>query len=179
MSSPFLSPLSSTPPSVALATPSHPPSGFSPIIGTPSNVAFSDFTWGRGKGRTAAQKAGLKYEEKILDRLSQEFPLGFRPQPSISYHDVSGRRLAIPDGLLRVRDFVVIVEVKYSHTSLAWWQLRRLYEPLLRHLTSATLVPLEICKSFDPSVVVPEPVSLISSLDEIAPGKMQVLQWKM
>lgn len=178
MSSPFLSPLSASP-NVALAT--RTPSSFKPIVGTPSNVAFSDFKHGKGRGHTAAQKAGLKYEERVLEKLSQEFPLGFRAQPSINYSDSSGRRLAIPDGILRYRDSVVIVEIKYSHCELAWWQLRKLYQPLLLHLTNYHISLLEICKSYDPSVAFPEPVQLISSLEELSPDndQVKVLQWKI
>lgn len=183
---PFLSPLSSGSVCGVLKpergeTPSTlPPPHFRPIRGKPSDVAFSTWKAPRSRGNTAAQKAGLKYEKKICEALSKDFGPAFVAQPSISFSDASGLRIAIPDGLIRLGNAVGIVEIKYSHTALAWWQLRQLYEPLVRQLTTARVLLFEVCYSYDPAIDFPEPHGFIHSLR--SPPTLypvNVVQWKL
>jgi hypothetical protein len=55
-----------------------------------------------------------------------------------------------------------LFEVKARFTSDAWWQLRKLYEPVVRAAFSPkTLLSVIICRSFDPSVAFPEPYELV------------------
>lgn len=176
---PFLSPLSAK--EVMTPTRRGPPSGFRPIIGDLSSVAFSSWKQPKSKGSTAAQKLGLRYERKVTAGLMERFgPEAFCPQPSISFADSSGHRLAIPDGLLRLNNCVAIVEIKYTHCELAWWQLRRLYEPLLQRLTTAPIILIEVCHSYDPSVILPEPHSvLLDIVSQRTNAPIQVVPWKI
>jgi hypothetical protein len=114
------------------------------------------------RGRKAQ---GLKYEKKVLDYLEDESSFPLLRSPWLEFEEASGRRRwCQPDGLLL--DIwggrIIVVEVKYQHTSNAWWQLRQLYLPVLRRLFGEyVLHPLEICKWYDPAQPFPEPVSLL------------------
>lgn len=182
---PFLSPLSNgkisgvLDPSRGESPLPPPPRGFTPIRGTPLDVAFSTWRPPKSRGNTSAQKAGLRYEARVCEAMAKEFGPSFVPQPTISFTDAGGSRAAIPDGLLRVGDAVGIVEIKYTHTPLAWWQLRKLYEPLLQRLTTNKIILFEVCHSYDPAVDFPEPYGFIHSLR--SPPTLypvQVLQWR-
>lgn len=179
---PFLSPLSGAVGVCGVAPPPRkflPPPSFRPVFGTPRSVAFSAWQPPKSRGRTPAQKAGIRFEKKVLEGLSQQFGPAFRAHPSITFVDDSGRRAAVPDGLLRLHNDLVIVEVKYSHTDLAWWQLRKLYEPLLQQLTWARIFLLEVCKTYDPGVALPEEHFFLPSLSSsFTSAPLHVLQWK-
>lgn len=147
----------------------------------PRNVRFGGYT-PHAKGRTHAQKAGLRYERKVLDVLSSVYGRDFLPSPSILYEDSGGLHRAIPDGLLILPHLrrVIIVEVKLAHTERAWWQLFRLYSPLIVALYPGyTTRAVEICRSYDPAVTLPGPVSYAVKRDDLLPGMMGVWQWKL
>lgn len=68
-------------------------------------------------------------------------------------------RFCQPDALLinSERKHITIVEIKLQHTAAAWWQVRQLYEPVLRRIyTNYSFSALEIVKWLDPSVAFPE-----------------------
>lgn len=179
-----ISPLSSTSLPSATLSPSErvsratPPRGFKFIRGTPSSVRFGGEV-PHNRGRTYAQKLGLRYEQKVHDVLSAIYGSSFRPAPSILFEDRTGLRRAIPDGILDLDTRVVIVEVKYSHCELAWWQLKKLYLPLVLRLVSKPIHLCEIVHSYDPDVVWPEPHRVTSSLHRLPVGEVGVVQWKL
>jgi hypothetical protein len=162
---------------VSRASPS-PPRGFKLIRGTPSCVRFAGEV-PHNRGRTFAQKAGLRYEQKVHDILSAIYGPAYRPAPSILYEDRSGLRRAIPDGLLDLGDRVVVVEVKLTHCEKAWWQLNRLYVPLLRQLTSKPLWGCEVVRTYDPDVIWPGPHVITKSLHKWDTGNTGVIEWKL
>lgn len=155
-----------------------PPRGFKFIRGTPSSVRFGGEV-PHNRGRTYAQKLGLRYEQKVHDILSSIYQENFRPSPSILFEDRSGLRRAIPDGILDLRDRVVIVEVKYSHCELAWWQLKKLYLPLVMRLISKPIYLCEIVHTYDPDIQWPEVHWLRTSLHRLPVGEVGVVQWKL
>lgn len=86
--------------------------------------------------------------------------------PWLEFENESGRRWCQPDGLLvcAANRAVTVVEVKYRHTSDAWWQLWRLYIPVVRILYTGYLVNgLEIVKWFDPQTAFPAPFTFTAS----------------
>lgn len=180
-----LSPLSSgalpapaqTSPSVG-AFRAAPPRGFKFIRGTPSSVRFGGEV-PHNRGRTYAQKLGLRYEQKVQDVLSAIYAQNFRPAASILFEDRTGLRRAIPDGLLDLGDCIVIVEIKYSHCELAWWQLKKLYLPLVLRLIAKPIHLCEIVHTYDPDVSWPEPHGLCASLHRLPVGEVGVIQWKL
>lgn len=165
---PFLSPLSA--PVVGGSSPgrspllSRPPSGFNPIRGEPRNVEFTSWLPPKSRGRSFAQRAGIRYEKWVIEALAANFGSNLLSSLGISFHDSGGHRVAIPDAIVRLPHALLILEIKYTHTDFAWWQLRRLYEPLLFRLTRAPIMLIEVCKSYDPSVVFPEEFHYIPDL---------------
>lgn len=153
------------------------PRGFHGIRGTPSLVRFGG-TVPRPGGGSAAKRMGLAYEQRIHDVLSAIYGRDYRPHPSMLYEDRGGLRRAIPDGLLWIAPRFVLVEIKYSHCELAWWQLNRLYLPLLTKILHAPVECVEVCRLYDPSVTFP-PHAVIESLHRVPRGVTGVLQWRI
>lgn len=157
-----------------------PPRSFKEIKGTPSNVRFGG-TARVARGHTVAQRLGLAYEVRVIDVLSAVYGIDFRPAPSILYEDRTGLRMAIPDGILKIKNTLVVIEVKLTHTERAWWQLTRLYAPLLRLLVNpgVDVRCVEICRSYDPAVAFPGPSATVSSLHRLPSDRTGILHWKI
>lgn len=157
-----------------------PPRGFKPLNGPVSEVRFG----GRvpvPRGGTAAQKAGRHYEQRVQDVLQEIYVDKFRASPSILYRDKKSRlRRAIPDGLLDVGNYLLVIEIKLTHTEKAWWQLERLYAPLVQHLfLNRRILLVEICRSYDPTIQFPLPHERITSLHAPSIPHVGVLQWRI
>lgn len=127
--------------------------------------------------------AGLKFERRVHDILYAIYEHAFRASPVIRYQTSDGRKdhRAIPDGILVMADWTVIVEVKLAHTEVVWEQLMERYVPLVARLTDAPLRPVEICRSYDPAVPLPGPHTLVESLHRppSVMGQLEVLQWRI
>lgn len=124
------------------------PDSGGPFGGTPARI----------KG-TAAQRAGKRYERKALRFLSGLYGSCFVPQPWYKYQTKRDAplRWCQPDGVLFTPSGVVIFEIKVNFTSNAWWQLRKLYEPVVRVASRVERIAVcVVCKSFDPAVPFPE-----------------------
>jgi hypothetical protein len=154
-----------------------PPRGFH---GTerPENVRFGG-TAPRNRGHTQAQKMGLRYEQRVHDVLTAIYEERFLASPSILFEERYQCRRAILDGVLLFDDEVVVIEVKYTHTELAWWQLKRLYAPLLARLyLGRSLRCVEICRSYDPGTSFPSH-RLVTSLHALPETEVGVIQWRL
>lgn len=109
-----------------------------------------------GSKPTAAQRAGLRYEEKVLAycegwaRANRYSPLA---KKWIEYRDHLGRvHWAQPDwiGVSDDTDSIILVEVKIRHIRDAFTQLR-MYKRLLEVIyPNYHICPVEICRYFDP-----------------------------
>lgn len=126
------------------------------------NVSWMDYA--RASGNTIAKQNGLRFEAKVQKHLASIFS-GYMPNPQVSFRDKTDFRIVRPDGLLPLRNRLVIFEVKSQHMPEAWWQLRRLYEPVLRHWVDVPIQVVEIVKSFDPAMPFPEPIELVGMLE--------------
>lgn len=160
--------------------PVRPPRGFKLIKGSVSNVRFGGEV-PHNRGYTAAQREGLRYEQRVHDVLSALYQANYRASPAILFEDRTGLRRAIPDGLLRIENYLVVVEIKLSHTERAWWQLNRLYAPLLAQLVNpgTAIHTVEICRSYDPEIRFPGPFSVAKSLHKLQPNVTGIIQWKI
>lgn len=131
-------------------------------------------------GLTSAQKAGLRYEHKVLSLLVARYPEMFQRSREIFFVDDRGQNLCVPDGVF-LGSTNIIVEVKYQHMPEAWWQLRRKYEPVMRCLDSRPVALLEICRTYDAHMPFPEVHKLYSNFDNFLvsarDGELGVLQW--
>lgn len=135
------------------------------------------------EGLTAAQKAGLRYEAKAQLWLSEQLGRAYQAAPYLHFEDNSGPRTLIPDGLFfDTGGTALVFEIKSQHMPEAWWQLRHLYEPVVRELGFIRRVScVEVTKSFDPSMGFPEEVLLrrdLSKLLELPPEPFKVLLWR-
>jgi hypothetical protein len=134
---------------------------------------------------TAAQKAGIRYERKVLDSLADLLPAVKRSQ-WFRFREF-GRdtpRWCQPDGLLHTEELTVIFEIKIRTMPEAWWQLTTLYAPVVQKaLRPKRLALVQIFRSFDPAVRLPEPAVLLSALSievlrSAAPGVLTHV-WKL
>lgn len=159
-----------------------PPPGFTPARRVES-AGLLDQTIGSGRCHTARQREGIRYEQKVLDALVDIFPLACLPSPWLFFYDRGHYRRCQPDALLFFPRRVTIVEVKLTHCAKAWWQLRRLYEPVVAKVFPSRRVELvEIATAFDPAVATPEPFTIMKELDEIrnqAGSAVRCLSWKL
>lgn len=127
---------------------------------------------------------GIRYERKVQEHLSNCYGDLYHPSPWFYFETEGRRRWCQPDGLLLDpwAGRITICEVKYQHTSDAWWQLQRLYLPVI----SAAFPPglwsvacLEIVKWYDPATVFPEPVALVARPDQCPPApRLGVHIWR-
>lgn len=100
----------------------------------------------KGQDQTSrAKELGLKYEKKVQEKLREECPDGLELNPWFAFKDEMGMRYCSPDAILIAKDVIVVFEIKYSHTALAWWQLRRLYAPVLAVWGQKRVIGVEIC----------------------------------
>jgi hypothetical protein len=121
-------------------------------MGHPALILFSS-------GSTGKSKAA------VHDFLHSIFP-HCAPAPELRFTDNGVQRIAIPDGVLPLRDFGFVFEIKYSHCPEAWWQTEKLYKPLLEKWFCRPFSSIEICRHYDPAVPFPSPVTLIGDLEE-------------
>lgn len=171
MESPFASAARSSlpPPSYVRYVPQGP-------IRTAARVARSPHA--PAKRASAAQKAGLRFQARVRDwAFRGTFSGTISEGPWFSYEDSSsGLHFCQPDFLFDGSGVLVVVEAKRTFSADAWWQLQKLYVPVLHKVRpGALVVPLCVCKSFDPHTVIPEPVNLVQDLMDCKPGRFNVL----
>lgn len=139
---------------------------------------------GKRKGKpTFAQRAGLAYQKRIATYLtSRDDQWSVVAGPWYCFDDDTPRRhWCQPDFLLEdvPNKTTIIVEAKLRWTDAAWWQLEKLYLPVLQRVApDVSLLRLCICKSYDPAISAPGPVNLISDLVDIQPDCFNVLVCK-
>lgn len=143
-----------------------PPSNFRHWALPIHSVVSTENPYQNVSGNSAAKRAGLRYErivQKLLNRIE-----GYDESPAYIVTDRQGPRLIIPDGLIRLGDFVIVVEIKIRHMPEAYWQLEHKYAPAMRWLNGPyrRVYTLEIVKSFDPAMPCPVAPRVYSSLSE-------------
>ena len=113
------------------------------------------------------KRLGVKYEQAVQRELISRFAERYTPSPWIRFADTNGSHWCQPDGILQLTpDCAIIVEVKYQHTIDAWYQLRQLYEPVVRALLPETyLATLEIVRWYDCATAFPEPARLVKDVE--------------
>lgn len=124
---------------------------------------------------------GLRYERKVQAFLSAQLPTLQCNQWFEYIGQESFIRHAQPDAFVWLEEerALVIFEIKLRHVTYAWWQLRRRYEPILRHVYQPERVFVcEVCTIFDPQQVIPEPPRLIRSVNRMKEGLYNVLIFK-
>ena len=142
-----------------------PPPRFRPLGHvTHASITFTDYCQ-TGRGLTEAQKNGLRYEAHVQAWLREKFE-NYNPEPHINLLDDGVVRQLRPDGVLLSSERAFIFEIKYSHVPESWWQLEKLYKVALARLYHCPISLVEICRSYDPSMPYPVPVTLITDLED-------------
>lgn len=124
---------------------------------------------GRRVRRSAQQRAGKAYEKRVAQFLYRSAWAGaVLHSPWFAYTDAGASvRFCQPDFILdkgRGQE-AIVVECKLRWHPDAWWQLTRIYLPVLRWaLPGRELIPLCICGSYDPSIPAPGPVQVVRSI---------------
>lgn len=126
---------------------------------------------------------GRRYERKVQEHFLATIP-EYVPSPWIKYQSTNRSRWqwCQPDGLIVdiKRGRIVVVEVKLKHTSDAWWQVRRLYTPVVSHLFGAEwqVEALEVVRWFDPFTAFPEQIEMCENPRGHWNGRFRVHIWK-
>lgn len=140
-----------------------PPAFFKPA-NDPYNVRLVPYA-GKGSRMTAAQKTGVRYEKAFGEFMKSQWPedyLTFENQ-MFTFMTARGPRWCRPDGVLRLGARLTVFEVKYRHTAESWWQLHKLYSPVLESFWKVAPICVEVCKFFDIDVFYPGPIERRSS----------------
>jgi hypothetical protein len=163
-----------------------PPPGFTPLVKC-DQAWLTNYPW-RGKisRPRGAKAAGLRFEKKAKEFLREKYNERILLGPWFYVLDGVRRRYCQPDALVFDREptqrseVVTIVEIKIAWSALAYWQLRHLYEPVIRAMYGPRETRL-IClaRSADPLVATPEAPTLLDSLDAtLEEGKVGIYLWR-
>lgn len=160
-----------------------PPPRFRPLVGPVTEVRIGAEQIIQGRIDTSmslAKIAGIKYEQQFLNHLRAEYERAY-VRPHLHFRDNGIYRTAIPDAVLfSSGPRITIFEVKSQHMPEAWWQLEKLYKPLLmvafpgRHTRC-----VEVVKRFDPQMPWPGEFVRFDNLEEAVDSDafMGVLRW--
>jgi len=125
----------------------------------------------RPRGRKAE---GLRYERKVGIYLEEHFEDRYVLGPWFEFTTAYSGSVFLhcqPDFLVFDirRGTITVGEVKLKHTSDAWFQLRQLYVPVVRHVFGPTwdYRVVEVAKIFDPDTLFPEAYTLIRDINDV------------
>lgn len=127
--------------------------------------------------RNFAKRQGLLYQRRI-EAWARGLGLGdVEAGPWFAYLDDSSiRHYCQPDLLIHNGRKLFVVETKFRWTTDAWWQLQKIYVPVLRLVfPNSSLYSVCVCKSFDPAIVAPERVEIRENLASLDPAILNVL----
>lgn len=132
---------------------------------------------------TGSRLLGVKYEAKVQEYLQGRYGERYVPNPWMVYYVGGQRRWCQPDGLLFnwKRRAITIVEVKYQHTSQAWWQVMKLYLPVLQAAFPPALweyYACEVVKWYDAATGFPVLPVLAPEVEMLRPNTFTVHIWK-
>lgn len=140
----------------------------------------------RSRGRKGM---GLRYEKKVHDHFASAFSDMYVPSLWFGYRRLSSPKItnfAQPDGLLFdfEKGVCTIIEVKYNHTSDAYFQLYDKYLPLLDkwlHRSDKDLWRFSLCEVvywYDKFTDFPCKVALRDDVTKVRPGEFGVHIWR-
>jgi hypothetical protein len=131
------------------------------------------------KPTSARARLGVKYEQKVHARLEDLFGLEYNPSQWFAYGYRGETKYCQLDGLLfsEVRKLLILLEVKYSHTADAYWQVENLYLPVVRKWMQDSgyrIATVEVVKWYDPNVAFPRKPTLIDDILNAKPENFSV-----
>jgi len=135
--------------------------------------------------RRGARWNGIRYQRLLDGYLAERYGDMFVPGPWIQFTDgpTGERRFCQPDGLLIeiARGRITVLEAKYSHTELAYYQLFDLYIPVMKNLFPASLwsfAGIGICARYDPAIPLPSRAVMRKNLIDALPREFNVHIWR-
>lgn len=158
-----------------------PPKGVKPVRGLNAVRTIEEPQFARTNGNvTGSKRKGLLYQERVVDELDFLLPPTWEAVPGLWFEfvDSSGHRYAQADwiGFDWGKGIITIVEIKLSRVPNAWWQLNRIYRPLIEKLFPCFEVAmLEIASNVN-AVATPEPVKVIRDLRDVKVGETCFMQ---
>lgn len=159
-----------------------PPRGFIPVRGSPRVKIIDEpsFINTKGNAAQASVRKGLRYQDQIMKYLETTLDEDWVGFPGLWFEFTAGHksRTAQADWVgLNMREYrICIVEVKLSRVAKAWWQLNKLYKPLVAQLFPGWDISLLEIASKLQTVVVPERVRVVSSLESARPGETSFMK---
>lgn len=144
------------------------PPRFRPVVGLRSAAPSAPPRFSAAKARpSAAQAIGRRFEAKVQRALLAAWP-SYVVGPWFSFVDAFGKRWCQPDGLLHRGDHILVVEIKSTFSSDAWWQLERLYRPVLEEAFGLPVRLAAVARSINPGCGDwPGGFDLVMSIDEL------------
>lgn len=123
---------------------------------------------------------GLRFEAQVCSSFDTILPDHWVGIPGLwfQFEDATGERFAQADWIgINTRDmYICIVEVKLSRVPQAWWQLNKLYKPLVEAVFKDWDVAMvEVVSKFN-NVVVPDEVFIVQCLEQAHVGRTSVMQ---
>lgn len=138
-------------------------------------ITRAEFTrkphWAKPPTSRGAMGQGRAFEAAVQRDFCRDWR--YIPGPWIRYYSGSAELYCQPDGLwveLRMGRLVV-VEVKLSHTTDAWWKLEHLYKPLIQYIfrdAAWKVCSLEVVKNLDVSRPFPIAPDFVPSIQRAA-----------
>ena len=124
----------------------------------------------RGTKRSNAISRGLDYEERVHRAFKTKYGKYYVSNAWIAYRETKTgkKRYASPDAVLFFPEEkrIKLIEIKLTHTIRAWWQLRKMYEPLIRKIFPGWKVEVvEVCSKYFKTTW-PEKIDWIYSIED-------------
>lgn len=162
-----------------------PPRRFRPAGGvSEARFSHSPPPFIRPKKRRGSRRRGQLYEARVHEALGERFGDWYLPNPWLQFWQADSLRdrWCQVDGLIFLPEIlqVIIVEVKLHHTAQAWWQLERLYRPVLETIFlpgAWKMSSLELVRFYDPMTPFPERPAMIPDVLMSEPGRFAVHIW--
>ena len=132
--------------------------------------------------RRGRRALGVRYENKLHNEFIRRYP-GYLPSMWFNFADhESDSKWCQTDGLLvdPWRGRITIIEAKWQHTATAYYQLFKLYYPVVAFLFAAKydITCCEVVKWFDPAILTPVRPIMCKEPADAKPGKFNVHIWK-
>ena len=136
--------------------------------------------------KNKARADGIRYEKKAHKYLADTYEDECVIAPWITFTSKGRTKPSYcqPDTILLDirRGTITIIEIKIKHTADAWWQVRRLYLPVVQCIFGSDweYIAVELTKWFDPHTKFPERFEFVNPADplpKLSPDKFHVYIW--
>ncbi|NJL72042.1 MAG: hypothetical protein HC888_10870 [Candidatus Competibacteraceae bacterium] len=107
----------------------------------------------------------MRFEKRVLNALKEAYGDALELNPWFMFEENGELRYCSPDAVLHVKRPIAL-EVKHGHCERAYYQLHRLYIPVLSAFFGEPFRAVEIVKWYDPRTYFPGAIELVSSVEK-------------